>query len=216
MVLRAAVGITVVASALGYARSANAEPRDYVVDTNRSKLMVHVFRAGAFSPLLHDHHFAATEWSSRTTFDPDRPSDTRGTVAVQASSLRDQQPALSDKDRAKVEAQVKGPDILDAAKNPVIRFELERLELDPASGDPKQGALRGKLIGTLALHGQTRRVTIPVAAKWSNEWLGVNGKVAFRQSDFGIKPYKKMGGTIAVQDAVEVELALQATREKKK
>ncbi|MBI2395591.1 MAG: YceI family protein [Deltaproteobacteria bacterium] len=212
---RVAVATAFAASALGYELPAGAGSGEYVVDAERSKLMVHVFRAGAFSPLLHDHHFAATNWNARTSFDPDRPGDTRATVTVQASSLRDQQPALSEKDLAKVNAQVQGPEVLDAARHPTVRFELERLELAPGALDAAKGVLRGKLVGTLTLHGQTRRISIPVAAKWSSDWLAVNGKVAFRQSDFGIKPYRKMGGAIAVQDAVEVELALNATREKK-
>ncbi|MBI2388582.1 MAG: YceI family protein [Deltaproteobacteria bacterium] len=209
-----ALAAALVASALGYAAPVRAAPREYRVDTARSKLVVHVFRAGALSPMLHDHHFAATSWTART-FDPERPSETRALVIVQASSLRDRQPALSEKDRMKVDSQVQGPEILDAARHPVIRFELERLELDPSS-DPKKAFLRGELVGTLELHGHTRRVTIPAAARWSDDWLGVNGLVAFRQSDFGIEPYRKLGGAIAVQDGVEVELSLRATREAEK
>ncbi len=204
------MSVALFASAVAFAAPASAEPRDYVVDTSHSKLMVNVFRSGAFSPALHDHHFAATQWNGRTTFDPARPGETRATLTVQAGSLRDQESSLSEKDLAKVNAQVRGPDVLDAAKYPEIRFELTRLDLDPSSTNVEQGVLHGKLVGNLSIHGQTRRATIPVAAKWSNDVLAVNGKIAFLQSDFGIKPYRKLGGAIGVKDAVEVEIALRA------
>lgn len=206
---QSAAALAVVALAI----PARAATRSYRVLPDESELVVHVFKAGAFSPVLHDHHFVPGEWSGHATFDPERPAETTAVVTVQADSLRDRQPKLSKDDLAKVNAQVRGPEVLDAAKYPTIRFEAKRLELDRAASDPAKGYLRGKLFGALTLHGRTRTIGVPVAARWSGDALAVNGKVAFRQSAFGIEPYAQLGGAIAVQDAVEIELSLSARAE---
>lgn len=212
--LRSAIAL----AALTGAPSSGASPagatrtaETWTVDPARSELVIHVHRKGLLSPFLHDHHFVPTSWSANASFDPARPEETHVSVVVDASSLRDRQPALSEQDRLKVEGQVRGPDVLDAERYPEVEFTADRLEITPEQSQAPD-LLHGELVGSLRLHGRVQELRVPVAARWSSGWLRVNGNATLAQSAFGIEPYKTALGAIAVHDRVDVELSLHAVR----
>lgn len=124
---------------------ARAAPRTWHVDTSQSQLVVHVFRKGLLSPVLHDHHFVPERWSASVTFDPDRPQEVEVRLTVATDSLRDRQPALSQSDIQKVEGQVRGSKVLDAGRYPVIRLTADRLEVSqPSPGSGGRGCRAGR------------------------------------------------------------------------
>lgn len=169
---------------------------------------MHVFRAGAFSARLHDHRFVPTRWSASLRFDPGQPAATAMNLLVQADSLHDQEPGLSDEDHRKVDRELRGPKVLDVQRYPEVRFEAERLAVRRMSPDGRQ--LEGALIGWLELHGRRRSLAFPVKAQWDAGHLEASGSAVFKQSDFGISPFKKLLGTIAVRDEVQVDVHLVA------
>lgn len=188
-----------------------AAPRVWRVEIAQSRLVVHVFRKGLLSPVLHDHQFVPERWSATVMFDPDRPRQAEVRVTVAADSLRDRQPQLSPSDIQKVEGQARGPKVLDADRYPAIRFTADRLEMPP----PPAGAAsaEGILAGLLDLHGRTQAVPVPIRVRWTGDSLDAEGEVSFAQSDFGIEPYHALLGAIAVQDRVTVEYAIRARAE---
>ena len=201
--------VTAVLAALAVWSPGRAAPRLWQVDYSQSRLVVHVFRMGLLSPVLHDHHFVPERWSATVTFDPARPQVVEIRVTVAADSLQDRQPELSPDDIRRVEAQARGPKGLDAERYPLIVFTADRLEL----GGPGSGSGRGVLAGVLELHGRTLQVRAPLRARWTAGSLDARGEVSVRQSDFGIEPYRAFLGAIAVQDRVSVEFAVRATAE---
>ncbi len=50
----------------------------------------------------------------------------------------------------------------------------------------------------------------PVRGRVAGKRLEASATVAFKQSDFGIKPYSTAIGTVAVRDEVTVEIAIVA------
>src|SRR2546428_5536775 len=108
-------------------------PRIWRVDIAQSRLVVHVFRKGLLSPVLHDHHFVPERWSATVTFDPDRPRQAEVRVTVAADSLRDRQPQLSPSDIQTVERQARGPKVLDADRYPAIRVTADPLGMPPSA-----------------------------------------------------------------------------------
>jgi polyisoprenoid-binding protein YceI len=195
--------LAVLLGAVGAAHAA-----EWRVETARSVLAVNVFRAGALSSQLHDHRFAPTRWNASLKFDPQRPSAAALQVSVDAASLRDVETSLKEKDREGAEHEMLGPKVLDVQRFPLVRFELQHLQVDQQSPD---GQLLGTLTGWLELHGQRRPLTVPVHVRWDANQLDASGAVTFKQSDFGIKPYKKLLGSIAVHDEVRLEARLTAT-----
>ena len=188
-------------------------PTQWTIDAARSRLTVKVLPAGLLASTLHTHFFQPTDWSGEVAWDPNQPGSVKVGVRIGAESLRDHQPKLSAKDTAKVERQVQSAEILDSAKYPKIAFEAGQVEAgQPPSGDT--GEFRGTLAGTLTLHGQSRPLKFPFHGKASAERLEANATAAFKQSDFGIKPYSTALGAIAVKDEITIEIALVAVPRK--
>jgi polyisoprenoid-binding protein YceI len=170
-----------------------------------SRVVVHVRKKGVFSAFAHDHHFEVTRWKATASM-PDRtPASTSVEVVLFADSLRDRQEALSEGDRRKVNAQAAGPEVLDAEHHPRIEFRAERLELAPGGGADH---LRAALPGTLTLRGRSAPVTVDVEAENASGTWRVHGSARVKQSAFGIKPFRAVGGGVGVKDEIEIELSL--------
>ncbi len=184
-------------------------PRDWSIASADSRLTVNVLPAGLLASALHVHHFQPAEWGGQISYDAGHGDRVRVNVQVAADSLRDHQPELSAKDISKVEGQVRGPEILDSAKFPRILFEARQLEAAqvPSGGS---GEFQAMLVGTLTLHGRSRPMKFPIQGRVAADRLTATAAVTFRQSDYGIKPYKAALGTIAVRDEVTVEISLVA------
>lgn len=170
------------------------------------RILVHVFKKGLFAGFAHDHHFEVTRW--RATADVPEGDLSRLSVeaVLDAGSLHDRQQALSDADRAKVDAQAAGPDVLDAAHHPEIAWRSEGVVLDPGAG--KDGRVRGTAHGRLTMRGQARPVDVAFEAQRLGQAWDVRGTSRARQSHFGISPFSGFAGTVGVKDEVEIEIAL--------
>jgi polyisoprenoid-binding protein YceI len=199
-----ALPFSIVLGVLGLGDRAGAAVRIYQLDVPHSRLVIRVHKSGAFAAALHDHAFVPGRWRGEVSFDADAPGLTQGTIVVDAASLRDEEQALSAADRAEVEAQARGPDVLDVAKYPEVRLEVNGVEL----GGTAQGAGTElvTLLGTLHLHGRSSPVRIPLAARFGPVAFDARGQARFRQSDFGIRPLSRLLGAIAVKDDVVVEI----------
>ena len=198
------LAVVLVAGTQGLAQNAAPSTRCWTVDTAASELIVHVRPAGLLSAALHAHHFVPAQWRGRVCFNPNEMRGIDLEIAVQADSLEDRQDALSEDDLATVERQVQGPEVLDAARYPVIRYTAGRLSVSERG----RQRLSGHIEGELSLHGHTRGLEVPVTAQWNGQRLRATGEVAFRQSDFGIEPYSRFLGTVGVDDRVTVEFAI--------
>jgi polyisoprenoid-binding protein YceI len=199
--LVAAVLAAVAVAAAPVARAApplEAGPAD-------GEVHVKVAKRGAFSMFAHDHDFVATRWSARAEVPGGDPARATVAVTVGAGSLHDREAKLSAGDRAKVDAQAAGPEVLDAARFPEITFRAERATVEGGAADGKP--LRGTLHGALTLHGQTHPVDAAFEASAADGGWRVRGTARFAQSRFGIRPFSGFGGTVGVKDDVEVAFA---------
>lgn len=206
----AALVLALLATGLGE-RPASAQEA-WRVDIGRSHLVVRAFAAGLLSPVLHDHHLVPEQWSGTVAFTPELP-DVRLTIVIVAGSLRDRQPALSPEDLKTVEEQVRGPGVLDAGRHPEIVYRAERIDVEERWAAQGMSGLQGTLGGQLTLRGQRRPLGVPVVAQWSGDRLRATGSASLRQTDFGIEPYRRFLGTVAVRDEVLVEFTIEAVRD---
>jgi polyisoprenoid-binding protein YceI len=200
------------AATLGAGRAWPGEGTLWRADLAGSRVVVRVYKKGLLSGMAHDHVFAAREFRVAATTDGASPAPTGFEVVVASASLRDGAPDLSPGDRAKVDAQAAGADVLDAARFPEIRFTSREASPPwPAAGP--DGAAGGDLVGVLSLRGKERPITVPVRVTPEANGLRVRGSTRFRQSDFGIEPYSGFLGMIAVEDEIQVDLDLRMERE---
>jgi len=101
-----------------------------------------------------------------------------------------------------VQANMTGPDVLDVARHPTATFQIRSAlsAKQQVSGRPPIY----ELMGTFTLHGVAREVMIPVEVEQPGEWLRLRGMFVIKQTDFGMKPYKKLGGVVGVADELRI------------
>lgn len=163
------------------------------IDTGRSSITIHVYKAGLLSAFGHEHEIQAN--IERGTIDEGKPAVE---FTVDSRSLRVMDRDISDQDRAEVQSTMLGPKVLDSEKFPEIRFHSTTVE---ANGPGKWSAR-----GNLLLHGQTRSVTVKVAGSNGR----YRGSAVLRQRDFGITPVTVAGGSIKVKDEIRIDFEIVA------
>ena len=160
-----------------------------LIDVNRSSVTVHVYKSGLFSAFAHNHTVRA----------PIRQGNIRlgGVAAVDlefdSREMKVQDPEASAKERDEVQRTMLGPEVLDSAQYPEIRFRSTRVE-QTAPG-------KWQASGELTLHGKTNPIVVEVSEQ-SGHYAG---KARIKQTEFGITPIRIAGGTVKVKDEVVVE-----------
>lgn len=87
---------------------------------------------------------------------------------------------------------------LDAKKFPQIRFTSE---------DVAKTAGGYRLTGSVEIHGTSRPQAVDVTVTDEGGALALSAQVSVTQSDFGVKPYSLMMGTLKVADEVTIDFA---------
>jgi polyisoprenoid-binding protein YceI len=180
----------IIAGLLTWTCTAVAQPRS--IDVENSGMTVRVSKAGLFSAFGHDHEIAAPITGGIADIQGRRVE-----LRVNASMLRVRDADASDKDRQEIQKTMLGPEVLDVERYPQIVFRSAAVET--------AGAGSWTVPGELALHGQTRRITVQVREQ-DGHYVGT---VPLKQSDFGIKPVKAAGGTVTVKDEVRIEFDIR-------
>jgi polyisoprenoid-binding protein YceI len=190
---------------------ATAQTRQYRIDPAMSALRVIVYKDGAFAALAHDHVVVATDLSGAISLDSG--DVTRSTVSVQASTgkltvdapedrkVAGLEGAPSEKDRKSIGETMAGPEILDAAKWSTVS----------GTSAAVSGTLPDLVVSLkVRLKDQEKTLNVPVKVVAGADKLTASGKMELVQSEFGIKPYRALLGTIAVKDTVVVQFDIVA------
>jgi polyisoprenoid-binding protein YceI len=166
------------------------------IDSVHSKITIHVYKAGLFSGLAHDHVIEAPiEWGE--VKDSESPSVE---ARVSSNQLRVLDPEASEGTRAKIQSTMQGAEVLDVGRFPQIHFQSTAVE--------PSGADHWIVHGNLDLHGQTHPVSVDVTLK-----DGIYGGTAvLKQTRFGITPVKIAGGTVKVKDEIKLEFSVAVVK----
>lgn len=132
------------------------------------------------------------DWRGTMVLDPAHPEDARGSLMVQAASLR-MSPSVAT-------GRAIGPAFLDAARYPAIRFDMKSLE-------PLGGA-RYTARADITMKGRTRAVAFPVDLRINGDRAHLAGALTLDRADFGIGTSGPWNGLVGRQ--VTVRVALQA------
>ena len=175
------------------------------VDTDGSRIYVFVGKTG----LGHDHAIVGRLVSGRVILDA--PQNAGQLVFDMPSLLADTPEArkvlgLAGETDASTRKQTTenmlGPDVLDVARHPTATFDIESAI---RSRRPVNGAKPTvDLVGTFTLHGVARKVVIPAEIGAAGRVLRLIGSFRIKQTDFGMKPYKKLGGVVGVADELVI------------
>jgi polyisoprenoid-binding protein YceI len=100
--------------------------------------------------------------------------------------------------RKKVNENMRGNEILAVEKYP--EATLENAVLTPTGKTTKRNLPEYLLTGEFTLHRTKQHVEIRCDVEEKDGWHHVRGAFKILQSDYGIKPFSKMMGTVGVKD----------------
>ena len=172
-----------------------ASAQNHAIDTQKSVMMVRVYKSGIFSAFAHDHDIGAPIKRGSADIAAKRVD-----LHVDSAALVVRDEKGSEKDHSEIQKTMLGPEVLDSARFPEIVFRSTAVE--------PSGPGVWRVQGTLTLHGQTKPIVVAVTEK-SGRYLG---HALLKQTDFGIKPVKVAGGTVRVKDEIRIEFDIQLAR----
>jgi polyisoprenoid-binding protein YceI len=168
----------------------------YELGPDDAKLTVHTRKGGAAAKAGHNLLIEVTAWSGSLEVGDD-PAATRIDLVADSGSLVVREgtggiQSLGDDEKASI-AQTIGEEIL---KGGTIEFHSSSVVAGEGGG-PLQ------VSGELDLLGTRRPLTFELAATDDGR---LTGSAALKQTDFGIKPYSALFGTLKVVDEIEVRV----------
>jgi polyisoprenoid-binding protein YceI len=170
-------------------------PGHYALGPGDATLTVRTGKAGAASKAGHNLRIEVTSW--RATLEVgDGPEATQMALTADPRSLRVREgtggmQSLGDDDRASIDKTI-DDEVLEGG---AIEFRSRRVAPGP------DGAL--SVEGDLDLAGASRPVAFDLTAGDDGR---LTGRTRIRQTDWGIKPYSALFGTLKVVDEVDVEI----------
>ncbi len=202
--LRAIVALLAVAA--GGARL-EAQPQTYVVDPGRSRVRIHLDRTGLLKFMGHAHEIDAPVADGRVEVVENDPA--RSTVSLRFDAARlalvpGSEPAG---DIPTVEERMRGPEVLDVARNPEIAFVSRSVRSVGAEGD----RFRVVVTGDLTLRGRSFPVDIPLeVTRASDGGMEARGETNLNLRDLGVEP-PSVAGVVKVANRFRLELDIRAS-----
>lgn len=170
---------------------------EHTLGPDDGRLTIRTGRAGAAAKAGHDLVIDVTGWQATVTLG-EQPSDARLDLTVDSRSLRVREghggmKALDDDDKDNIRKTI---------DDEVLRGT--QIAFRSTSVGPGSGAGELAVTGELSLSGTSRPVTFALT-------LGGDGAVsaaaAIKQSEWGMKPYSALFGTLKVADEVKLEFS---------
>ncbi len=184
-----------------------APPQLYELDAARSRVLVQVDKAGLLALAGHEHEVEAPLAEGRVRVDTASPAASSVELRFAAATLRVTGRGEPTGDVPKVQARMAGPEVLDAARFPEIRFRSTAVSATPAGGAAWKLVLRGEL----ELRGVRGPVELPLSVELAGDELRARGQARLRQSAFGIQPIS-VAGLVKVKDELLVDFDLAGRR----
>ena len=184
---------------------AAGEPDSLAIDAGASRVRIHLGRAGFLKFLGHDHEIDAPIAEGRvvvTVGDPSRSSVRLRFEARRLAVAPGSEPA---DDIPKVEARMRGPEVLDVDGHPEIV-----LVSSSVSGEAiEPGHYRLLVRGALELKGRSFPVEVPLEVRQTGGDLHARGEVEWRLRDLGIEP-PSVAGVVRVANEFRITFEIDA------
>jgi len=175
------------------------------IDPARSLVVIEVFRAGPLARLGHDHVVAAHDLEGYVA-----PDDGRCDLYVRLEDLVVDEPEL--RAEAKLDTYPSADDIAGTRRNMLKGLQTEQFPFALVHIERSSPNGEAPLRAAFSLHGTTRTEDVPVQMELAGDELSVAGRLALRQTDFGVKPLSLLGGALQVRDEMQLRFAIRARR----
>ena len=180
----------------------------YRLIPEQSKFTVQAFAEGLFSAFGHDPVLAIKDFTGEAQFVPGSFESASLKITIKADSIVLSN-EVSEKDRLEIE-QTMREQVLEIAKYPEIVFVSSNISVTRLA----EGRYRARIIGDLTFHGVTQKnLWITAQVTVSGESLKAQGDFTLKQTDFGIKPFSVVGGTIKLKNELKFSFDIEAQKE---
>lgn len=175
------------------------------LDESTGELRVMTGVEGRAAKMGHRLTISMDSWRAEVTWASGEPTEVDLTAEV--NSLRVLQgeggvKSLSGPEKTVVRSNAMKA--LDAERFPHIRFR---------ASDVQQTSEGYRLTGTLEIHGKTRDRVVDVRVEDLDDGWRMSGDAEVRQTEFSVKPYSILMGSVKVADTVTVSLTAQRPKE---
>jgi polyisoprenoid-binding protein YceI len=175
------------------------------LDASDGRLSIHTGVTGRAAKMGHRLTIAMTTWLATVRWSGGEPVEAELMVEVESLQVlkgKGGLKALSGPEKSL--ARSNALRVLDAERFPQIRFRANAID---KSDD---GYL---LTGTLEIHGVVEERVIGLRAEDLGETWRLSCKADVRQSEFGVKPYSMLLGSMKVVDTVTVSFTAERAKE---
>ncbi|OBB77084.1 YceI family protein [Mycobacterium sp. 852014-52144_SCH5372336] len=172
------------------------------LDQSDGELRIRTGVEGRAAKMGHRLTIAVNTWHVTVGWSDGEPSEVTLTVHVDSLEVLSGEGGVTPlTGPEKALARSNALKVLNAKRFPRIEFETSDIE---KTGD------RYRLTGTLQINGKTRDQVVDVAVQEADGVWRMSCETIVRHSDFGLKPYSMLMGSMKVADAVTV--AFTATK----
>jgi len=156
---------------------------------------------GRAAKMGHRLTIAMNTWAATVDWDGERPVSAELTVEVDSLEVLKGEGGVTPlSGPEKLLARSNALKTLDANKFPQIRFN---------AADIAKTADGYRLTGTLEIHGTTRDCSVDLAVQDNGTSWALSLEAPVRQTDFGVKPYSMLMGSMKVADDVTVSFTAE-------
>lgn len=201
-------GRGLLALALAGPALAAGPPEVYVVDASASRVHVLLGRAGLLKFLGHDHDIEAPLAGGRVEVPGGDVSRSSVRLRFEARSLAVVPGTEPAKDIPKVDARMRGPEVLDVERHPEIVFASSTV----TGKETEPGHYQILVKGDLQLKGRSFPVEIPLDVRRTDSGIVARGEVEWRLRDLAIEP-PSVAGVVNVADRFRMRFDITARSE---
>jgi polyisoprenoid-binding protein YceI len=177
----------------------------WTIDASDGELLVHTGVAGRASKMGHRLTIAMQRWQATVRWSAGAPVAAQLTVDVDSLEVLRGEGGLTPlSGPEKILVRSNALRQLGAGRFPEICFDAETV-------DQSEDGYR--LAGTLQIHGKTRRQVIDLRTEDLGDVWRLSTQAVVRQSDFGVKPYSLLMGSLKVADEVTILFTAQRAKD---
>jgi polyisoprenoid-binding protein YceI len=197
-----------VSLAAGLSTGVRGASTTYRVDPTKSRVTIHVGKAGAFSFLAgHTHEVSGPIEAGSVDVDADALTQSHVRLVIAAADLKVSAAGEPQGDAPKVQEAMDGEKVLDVARYPRMTYESTAAVVKNRT----ENQLDLNVAGKLTIRDVTQPVIVPVRVALSGSSLHATGRIEIKQSTFGIKPIS-VAGVVAVKDTLDIDFSISATK----
>lgn len=179
-------------------------PQTWKLDQSDGRLEVRTGVEGRAAKMGHRLTIAMNSWHATVAWADGEPTEVTLTVDVDSLEVLSGEGGVTPlTGPEKALARTNALKVLDAKRFPRITFETSGID---KTGDGY------RLTGTLQIHGRDRNQVVDVVVNELDDVWRISCEADVRHSDFGLKPYSMLMGSMKVADVVTVSFSAKRNR----